>query len=175
MRGELDWIVMSAWKRTAKIATKPPASRLGDDVQRYLNDQPVEARKHNTSIPAEEVHSPKQSRFGSGWLGPHHTFVAGRQYWVGGAHNRGVPRNGDRPRSQASIRQAALRAGCKRRSRRVRNLASARKLGRRPWQRSSERKDCWRPARRRRTFCRAGDVAQQPRHSHSPRGDPLLR
>ena len=42
VRGELDWIVMRAMEkdRTRRYET---ASALADDVQRYLNDQPVEA------------------------------------------------------------------------------------------------------------------------------------
>ena len=42
LRGELDWVVMKAWRRTASGGTRRPAAWRAD-IQRYLADEPVEA------------------------------------------------------------------------------------------------------------------------------------
>ena len=44
MRGELDWIVMKALEkdRTRRYET---ANGLAADLQRYLDDEPIEARR----------------------------------------------------------------------------------------------------------------------------------
>ena len=43
LRGELDWIVMKALEKDRNRRYETPAS-LADDLQRYLDDRPVEAR-----------------------------------------------------------------------------------------------------------------------------------
>ena len=42
VRGELDWIVMKAWRRTGAGAYET-ANGFARDIQRYLADEPVEA------------------------------------------------------------------------------------------------------------------------------------
>ena len=42
VRGELDWIVMKAWRRTGRRRYET-ANALARDIERYLADEPVEA------------------------------------------------------------------------------------------------------------------------------------
>ena len=42
VRGELDWIVMKAWRRTARAGMRRPM-RCARDIEHYLRDEPVEA------------------------------------------------------------------------------------------------------------------------------------
>ena len=60
LRGDLDWIVMKAMDkdRDRRYAS---VSALATDVQRYLNDEPVQARPPSLSPPCGEMGAPPSS------------------------------------------------------------------------------------------------------------------
>ena len=65
MRGELDWIVMKAWRRTGARRYET-ANGLARDVERYLADEPVEACPPSACVPAAEVRPQAPGRAGDG-------------------------------------------------------------------------------------------------------------
>ena len=112
LRHELDWIVMKALEkdRTRRYQT---ANDFARDIQRYLDDEPVEACPPSTVIPPEEIRAPPQDRRpGDGSCG----FGLDPGRWRGCGTS--VPRNqggeaggrttADRQRTAA----AGQRAGC---------------------------------------------------------------
>ena len=54
LRGELDWVVMKCLEKHRERRYET-ANGLARDIQRYLADEPVEARPPSGGLPAAEV------------------------------------------------------------------------------------------------------------------------
>ena len=64
--GELDWIVMKALEKD-RTRRYESANELAKDVQRYLDDEPVEACPPSTDLSAAEVCPPEQDGSPGRW------------------------------------------------------------------------------------------------------------
>ena len=91
VRGELDWIVMKALEkdRTRRYET---ANGLARDIQRYLDDEVVEAASSQHRLPDRQVRSPAQGAGDRRGLGV--VCLAGRDR----RHDLGVNQGGAMPR-----------------------------------------------------------------------------
>ena len=69
MRGELDWVVMKCLEKD-RDRRYETANGLAGDVQRYLADEPVEARPPSRGLPAAEVRPAEPGAGAGGRAGP---------------------------------------------------------------------------------------------------------
>ena len=106
VRGELDWIVMKALEkdRTRRYET---ANGLARDIQRYLDDEVVEAPSSQRRLPDRQVRSSAQGSSDSRQLG-----IAGinrryRRHFVGVIQG-GAPRHGWRHRWSAKGKRTTI-------------------------------------------------------------------
>ena len=102
VRGDLDWIVMRCLEKQ-RDRRYETANGLARDIQRYLTDEPVEARPPSAGYRLQKVHPPQQGaggRGGVGALGPcrrhggHNLGLAGRATGPvrGGGRTQGLRR-----------------------------------------------------------------------------------
>ncbi len=105
VRGDLDWIVMKALEkdRTRRYET---ANGLAMDVQRHLDNEPVNARPPSGTYRLQKGDSPEQRRFRRG-----HDHCSGAADWRGREHNGGDPRDTRKPRAKPAPRASGASRG----------------------------------------------------------------